>query len=381
VKGHTRRHGKGWAYVVDVGPDPATGKRRRKWKGGFPRERDAREALNVVLTQLAEGRYTAPSGTTVASFLIDEWLPSREHRVRPSTLLSYRQALDGRVVPRIGALELRELRPKHVAELYSALLESGGRDARRGPGLSARTVRYTGMLFTRALDDAVRLGYLSTNPAKLVERPRPREREMATWTAPEARRFLEHVREDRLYALWALYLTTGLRRGEALGLRWGDVELDAGRLAVRRTLIAVDGKPAWSEPKTERSRRVVALDVETVAVLRVHRTRQLEERLALGTGYRDNGLVYATVAGHELHPDNVTNAFDRHVKAAGLPRIRLHDLRHSAATLLLEEGVPLKVVSERLGHSSIAITGDLYQHVTEHMQAEAAAKAGRALLG
>jgi integrase len=296
-------------------------------------------------------------------------------------LLSYKHALEGRVIPRIGALEPRQIAPKHVTDLYAELLTDGGLDERRGKALSARTVNYTGKVLTRVLDDAVRLGYLNTNPAKLVERPKAREVEMKVWSASESRTFLGHVANDRLYPLWVLYLTSGLRRGEALGLRWQDIDLDAGRLAVRRTLVAVGGKPAFSTPKTERSRRVVALDEGTVAVLRAHRTRQLEERLAIGPGYQDDGLVFCTVSGAVLHPDNVTNTFDRQVKAAKLPRIRLHDLRHTAATLLLEAGVPLKVVSERFGHSSIAITGDLYQHVTEHMQTDAAEKAGRALLG
>jgi integrase len=220
VKGRTERHGVGWRYVVDIGDDPATGKRRRKSRSGFAREKDAQTALNAVLVQLAEGRYAAPTATTLRSFILDEWLPSRESRVRASTALSYRQALEGRVLPRIGALELRKLRPRHVSELYADLLANGGRDARRGKVLSARTVRYTGMVLTGALDDAVRLGYMATNPAKLVERPRPRPVEMSTWSAAEARAFLSHVREDRLYGLWVVYLTTGLRRSEALGLRW-----------------------------------------------------------------------------------------------------------------------------------------------------------------
>ena len=334
---------------------------------------------NAVLVELKGGRYVDSGPLTLRSFLLDEWLPSRASRVRASTALSYRQALEGRVIPRLGALELQKIRPRHIAELYADLLANGGRDERRGKTLSARTVRYTGMVLTRALDDVVRHGYLATNPAKLVDRPRPRDVEMKAWGTAESRAFLAHVADDRLFALWALYLATGLRRGEALGLRWSDV--DEGRLAVRRTLVAVDGKPEWSEPKTERSRRVVALDPEIVAILRAHRTRQLEERLAVGAGYRDDGLVFATVAGGVLHPDNVTRAFDRHVKAAGLPRIWLHDTRHSAATLLLEEGVPLKIVSERLGHSSTAITADIYQHAAEHMQAEAAAKVGQALFG
>jgi integrase len=383
MKGHTRRHGKGWAYVVDIGPDPATGKRRRKWKGGFPLERDARDELNVVLTRLAEGHDPVGSGKmTVRSFINDEWLPSRESRVKGNTLDSYRQCLDGRVLPRIGAVELRKLKPRHISDLYADLLANGGRNEKRGKALSARTVNYTGKVLTRALDDAVRLGRIPTNPAKLVERPRPVDKQMVTWDAEEARTFLAGVADDRLFALWALLLTTGLRRGEALGRRWSDLDLDRGTLSVQATLVARAGKPEWSDDgKTGTARRLVALDPEVVAVLRAHRTRQREERLAIGPGYRDEELVFCTVTGGVLHPDNVTRAFDRRVKNAGLRRIRLHDLRHTAATLLLKDGVPLKVVSERLGHSDVAITAGSYQHVTEHMQADAAARIGSALLG
>jgi hypothetical protein len=189
---------------VDIGADPATGKRRRRSKAGFRRERDARDALNATLTQLAEGRYVETTALTLSSYLRDEWLPSRESRVRASTLLSYREALEGRVVPRLGALELRKLKPKHIVGLYADLLANGGRDPRRGKGLSARTVRYTGMVLTRALDDAVRLGHLSSNPAKLVERPKAREVEMSTWTAREARSFLARRRRPTVRPLGAL---------------------------------------------------------------------------------------------------------------------------------------------------------------------------------
>jgi integrase len=161
----------------------------------------------------------------------------------------------------------------------------------------------------------------------------------------------------------------------------GDVDLDAGRLAVRRSLVAVGYQVRFSEPKTAASKRVVALDAGTVAALRAHRARQAEERLALGSGYLDEGLVFADVAGEPLHPDAVSKRFGLLVGRAGVRRIRLHDLRHTAATLLLEQVVPLKVVSERLGHSSIRVTADAYQHVSEHMQEEAAAKLGAALLG
>jgi integrase len=192
------------------------------------------------------------------------------------------------------------------------LEESGGRDQRRGAGLSARTVRYTGLVLTRALDDAVKAGLIPRNPAAVVSRPRARDREMRTWTAGQARTFLAHVESDRLRGLWVLFLTTGLRRGEALGLRWTDIDLERGQLAVRRALVAVGYQVRWSEPKTERGRRVVALDPGTVEHLRAHRVAQLEERLSVGASYQDDNLVFAKVDGTPLHPQSVSVAFERH---------------------------------------------------------------------
>lgn len=381
MKGHVRRRGPVWEYLIDVGLDPATGKRKRASKSGFRTEKAALAAMRAAIGQVEDGTYRSDNVPTLAAFVTEEWLPARRRELRASTSESYRIVLEERVLPRIGALPLDRITPKHIDELYTELLERGGRDARRGPGLSARTVRYSGTILTRVLRDAVKHGLILRNPAEHVIRPKPRGREMSWWSIADARRFLAHVESDRLAALWALYLTTGMRRGEALGLRWVDVDLEDGRLSVRRTLIAVDGKPEWSEPKTEASRRVISLDSGTVAALRKHGTRQKKEKLALGEGYRDEGLVFATVAGERLHPDNVSKAFDRLVRRAGVPRIRLHDLRHTAATTMLEEGVPLKIVTERLGHSSTRITADLYQHASESMQDDAAAKLGAAFLG
>jgi integrase len=387
MKGHTTKRGKTWSFVVDVGPDPATGKRRQRWVSRdeqgrpFTKERDAARAMRDYLGRLESGEPVEQSTDSLAAYLTETWLPSRKSKVRPSTWASYRDVLEGRVIPRIGAVKLRALTPRQVADLYDELLTSGSRDKNKPKGLSSRTVRYTGMVLTRALDDAVKLGLITRNPASQVERPKPATVEMSAWTVDEARRFLRHVDGDRLEALWVLLLTTGLRRGEALGLRWEDVELDAGRLAVRRALVAVGYEVRWSEPKTARSRRVVALDTGTVSALRAHRKAQLEERMMLGAGYSDEGLVFAKVDGSPIHPQTVSQAFERLVKAAGVPAIRLHDTRHTAATLLLDQGVPLKVVSERLGHSSVSITADLYQHVLEHMQTDAAEKAGAVLFG
>jgi integrase len=374
-----RRDGK-WAYQIEAGVHPATGKRRRPSKSGFPTKRAATQAMREAIRALELG-VTAPGETPSLAAYVDEWLAGRRAALRPSTWNSYKDVLEGRVVPRLGALRLDRLTAQHVSGLAVDLAQHGGRDARRGPGLSARSVRYTLTVLTRALDDAVKRGLIPRNPAEHVDRPRVADKEMEWWSVGEARAFLNYTADDRLSALWTLLLTTGLRRGEALGLRWGDVDLGAGRLAVRRALVSVGYEIRWSEPKTTASKRVVALDPGTVAALRSHRARQSEERLAVGTGYLDQGLVFCDVAGEPLHPDGVTQRFDRLVRNAGLRRIRLHDLRHSCATALLQQGVPLKAVAERLGHSSTRTTSDLYQHVGETLQREAAAKLGAALLG
>lgn len=195
---------------------------------------------------------------------------------------------------------------------------------------------------------------------------------MKTWTAAELRAFIESVADDRLSSLWRVAATTGLRRAELAGLRWEDVDLDAGRLAVRRGLVSVDYRLLESSTKSGKV-RVVELDSETVASLRVHRRRQAEEHLALGSAYEDGGLVFAREDGRPIHPEQISRLFRRHADAAGLPRIRLHDLRHTHGTLLMGSGIHPKVVQERLGHHSSAFTMDVYAHVMPALQAEAAA--------
>jgi integrase len=203
---------------------------------------------------------------------------------------------------------------------------------------------------------------------------------MRTWTAEELRRFLEHVNSERLAALWTLAASTGMRRGEILGLRWVDVDLDRARVAVRQTLVA-GRQVATSEPKTSRGRRSIALDPRTVAELRAWRAAQLEERLAWGPGYRDTGLVFTREDGSPLHPEWLSDAFAWRIKQAGLPPIRVHDLRHTHASLGLAAGVPIKVISERLGHSSSNFTADAYQHVTPALEEQAAATVARLAFG
>jgi integrase len=202
---------------------------------------------------------------------------------------------------------------------------------------------------------------------------------MRAWTAAEARRFLEHVADDRLYAMWALFLATGLRRGEIAGLRWADVDLDRANPSVRRSRVSVAWHVHDSEPKTRASRRAVSLDARVVAILRAHRRHQLEERLAWGAAWIDSGYVFTRENGEPLHPETIATSFPSLVAGAGVSKIRLHDLRHTSASLALAAGIHPKIVCERLGHSSIAITLDLYSHVAPGLQAEAADKLGRVI--
>ena len=202
---------------------------------------------------------------------------------------------------------------------------------------------------------------------------------MRTWSPAEARRFLECVADGRLYAMWALFLASGLRRGEVAALRWTDIDLDQAVLSIRRSRVSVAWQVHESQPKTRSSRRVVSLDDRMVAVLRAHRRRQLEERLAWGSAWIDSGFVFVRENGEPLHPETITSMFAALVEKAGVPKIRLHDLRHTSASLALAAGIHPKIVSERLGHSSVSITLDLYSHVAPGLQAEAAEKLGRVI--
>jgi integrase len=204
---------------------------------------------------------------------------------------------------------------------------------------------------------------------------------MTVWTAQEARRFLQGIKDDPLRALWTLALTTGMRRGELLGLKWTDVDLESARLSVRRSLAVVDGGPVESEPKTRRGRRSISLDESTVALLRQHRAEQAAQRLALGKPFTGGEYIFVSPDGHPIHPDTVTKRSQVLARRAKLPRIRFHDLRHTHATLALQAGVHPKVVSERLGHASTVITLDTYSHAVPALEEEAAARIASLLSG
>jgi integrase len=356
------KRGNRYAVRLDLGRGP-DGKRVFNYHSGYGTKRAAQQARTELLGALDRNSYVPPDKTTVAEYLRGQWLPVVQTRLRPGTWVEYRRKAETHLIPSIGQVPLQQLTTAMLNALYQQLLA-------RGIGL--RTVQYVHATIRKALNDAVRWGLLVRNPAHHATAPRPHRTELRTWSAAELRSFLEFVCGDRLYAAWQLAAFTGMRRGEVLGLRWADLDLDAGWLSVRQTLVVVDNHPQVSEPKTARSRRRIALDPTTIAVLRAHHTAQSAERLAAGPTWSNSGLVFTRADGNPLHPEYVRRQFDRLLHRAGLPRIHLHDLRHTYATLALQAGVHPKVVSERLGHATVAMTLDIYSHTVPALQQDAA---------
>jgi integrase len=334
-----------------------------------------------MVDAVSRGTYVRRSRQTVAEFST-EWLAAIEPTVRPATHYSYSRNVRLHVLPYIGTAPLMAVDAGTLNGLYASLLAGGRRDQVAG-GLSPRSVRYVHTIVHRMLKDAVRWGRLARNAADAADPPRAvsTHAQMATWTADETGRFLAGVRDDRLCAAFLLLATTGARRGEVLGLRWVDLDLDAARGAIRQTVIAVHHKVQLGEPKTAKGRRTIDLDAVTVTALREHRKRQAAERLLMGAGWTDHGLVFCRVDGGPLHPERFTRTFTTRVRQLGLPPIRLHDLRHGWATLALASGVHPKVVQERLGHANIGITLDIYSHVTEGLHTDAAERVAAAIFG
>lgn len=366
----------GWSFVVDV--PTASGRRRQLRRRGFATKREAQTALAAVVADAHRGSLVVPDRQTLSQFLNDEWLPARRPSLRASTALSYEQLIRNYVEPTIGGVRLQAIDGAILNRLYADLLEHGGREvARRGrEGLSPKTVRNLHGVLSRAFHDAMRWGRLVRNPAQAADPPRGASPEMKAWSTEELRAFSAAVSEHRWAGIWALMATTGLRRGEVLGLRWSDVDLDAATITVRSTRVRFGTTIATSTPKTARGNRTVALGPTVVAGLRAWRSTQNADRLRMGAGWQNAGDLVVTLAdGAAPNPEAFSDLFRSLAKQAGLPSIRLHDLRHSYATAALAAGVPVKGLSQRIGHADVGVTLKVYAHVLPGDDEEAAARA------
>lgn len=361
MRGSITKRGNSWTALVDLPTDPVTGARRRK--------RITARTKREVETQVAELIHKAETGFTAAGKLtvrefFEQWLETTAPTLRPSTARRYRDVARLHIVGVIGNLQLAKLTPGDVQRLYANRLAAG---------LSPTSVNHIHAILHRALDQAVRWGLLMRNVTDMVDAPRRASPEMQAWDARQVAAVLAAAAGDELEALWRLAVFSGMRRGEMLGLRWADVDLDRGELAIRRTLSrGATSRLESGEPKTAAGRRRVSLPASVVESLRRHRVRQLEQRLAAGPAYADQDLVFATESGASLHPNSLYLRFGRLIERAGVASIRFHDLRHTNATIDLATGTHPKVVQERLGHATISETLDRYSHLAPNMQREAA---------
>ena len=392
MKGHLRKRGSNtWALIVELGHD-AEGKRRQKWHTFHGNKKDAEAELTRLLHELNTGMYAEPDRMLVRDYL-KRWLKDyAQPSVAPKTFERYQEIVTLHLDPALGHIPLQRLKPLHIQAMEAQMLVSGSKkrvkkpdnkqhESRPNPplGLSARTVLHHHRVLHAALEQAVKWQLLARNPADAVRAPRPEAKEMDVLDEAGIVCLLDAAKGTALYIPVLLAATTGMRRGEVLGLRWQDVDLKTGTVAVRQALSRTKAGPVFTTPKTAKSKRTLALPAIARKALKVHHKQQAEARLRLGPVFRDHGLVCPAEDGRPWHPGTLTSSFRDLTKRAGI-RSTFHGLRHSHATLLLRQGVHPKIVSERLGHSSIGLTLDTYSHVLPGMQEDAAAKVDSALV-
>lgn len=347
-----------WVARIEVGHD-ATGKRKRKSVYGRTKKEVATE-LTRLQNQRLTGLLVSETKLTVSEFL-DHWLAdSVKGSTRPTTYESYSSHVENYIKPNVGAIKLAKLMPLHVARIYSTM---------EADGKSPRLRQMVHATIHRALKMAMKWGFVPRNVSDAVDRPQAPKKEIKPFSTEQTHTLLRALEGDRLEALYIMAIGTGMRCGELLGLQWADIDLKAGQLSVRRTLIELNGKLSFGEPKSASGKRSIRLPAQVVRALWDHKARMMAE------GYGGTPLVFVTSEGTPyLRSDLRRHSWLPLLKRAGLPVIRFHDLRHTSATLLLSEGIHPKIVQERLGHSTVTLTLNTYSHVLPSMQDDAALK-------
>ncbi len=333
MRGHIRQRGAGWVVVVDHGRDEA-GRRKQKWYSGYKTKKEAEQALTKTLAAKDNGERLpeAPTKLTYGTFLLEKWLPHLENRVqmgsmRESTYAFYADIVNGHIVPNLGSVRLRALDGNEIEALYAELLRTG-RKVRPGEppsGLGMTRVRAIHVAITSSLKWAVRQHLRTTNPASEVSAvPRPSTDQRPCWTPEQTATFLAATQEDRLYPLYLLAATTGMRRGEVVGLHWEQVDLDAGQVTISRTRVSIGGRTVESTPKTAKGLRPIAIAPVVIEALRAWRQRQRKEHMSWGPGWTDTGFVFTWEDGRPYKPQYVLRSFQRAAERVGLPVVAFH---------------------------------------------------------
>jgi len=343
----------------------------QRWVGNqrisrvFGTQKESSDWLRELANQVDGGLTLASRSVTLGVFL-DEWLESMRSNLKATSWQDYHWVVKSQIKPWLGKVKLRDLRARQIQAFYNTQSREG---------VSQHTLRKIHAILHKSLKQATRWDMISANPAASVDRPKQRRVEMTAWTEEQARSFLSGVKESRHVNLYFLAIATGLRQGELLGLQWKDVDWGGSRLQIQRQVQRIKGKGlVFTEPKSRAGRRSVVLGPSSMARLKAQRMLQDAEKAFSGKRWEEHDLIFASTRGTPLDQSNVVMDFKAHLRRLGLPEIRFHDLRHTAATIMLQEGIPSKVVQERLGHSQISVTLDTYSHVLPSMQEEAALK-------
>jgi len=350
---------KNGTYMVQLSAD---GKRITKY---FKKKTEANRWRINTLQKIQRGLFYSGPKLTLSEFL-EEWLIARKDSIKPKTLFQYRQIVELHINPILGNIKLNELKPAQIQSLYNKKVETG---------TGVRTVRLIHSVLHCALNHALRLRIIYRNPSDAVYKPKAKKKEMQILDENQVRSLLIAAKGKRLEALFKLAITTGLRQGEILGLKWGDLDWSTYQLNIQRQVQRVPNEGlVFSEPKTAAGKRMIVLGPDTILSLKEHFKRQLDEREFKGEKWQDNDLIFPSSIGTPLDQSNLNRQYKQLLREANLPNIRFHDLRHTAASLMLKQGVSFKVVQERLGHSDAAMTLNVYSHVIPGMQKEAAQK-------
>jgi integrase len=376
VRGHIRERSPGyWAIVIEL-RDPETGKRRRKWHSFHGTKRKAQDKCAQLISELNGGLYIEPAKITVGQFL-DRWLEHVKPLVSPRTHERYGELVTKNIKPLLGAVLLTKLRPMQISDAYAKALSSGHRKAKGG--LAPSTVRYMHVILKASMRQAMRWQILARNPVDAVDPPKIERAAMTTYDLAQTADLIDAACGTRIAITVVLAVLCGLRRGEIAALRWRNINLDAAQVAVTESAEQTKAGVRYKKPKSGKG-RTVALSARVVNELRSRRVQQAQEFLKLGVPLTEDAFVVAQADGSPLQPRTITQQwYQLLANNKTLPRIRFHDLRHAHATHMLSSGVHPKIASERLGHSKVGITMDLYSHVIPGMQEDAAARVDRDL--
>ena len=375
----TKRSKNSWRIRVDLGRDPETGKRKQLSREIKGIKSDAERELRRVFSDLDNGYFVRPRKLTMADYF-EQWLQGyAATNVRARTLERYQGIIRNHLIPSLGKIQLTQLQPSHIQACYAKSL-SGRLDGKPGT-ITAKTVLQHHRVLKQALSHAVKWGLMSRNPAKATDPPKPVNKEMRALSYTEVSKLLEAAQGTEYHTVVHLAVFTGLRRSELLGLRWQDINLTKRSLSIVRTLQQLKGsKFVFLEPKTRGSRRTIELTPMSALVLRSHREQQEAIKAEFGIQLAESDLVFSKPDGSPLKPDTITRSFLRIARSVGLQGVRFHDLRHTHATIMLQQDVHPKIVQDRLGHSTIAITIDTYSHVLPGIQEAAALRFDEAFI-